>query len=147
MKKYVPLFEEHANATGWWVGLADCHGIESFLEEPDMTEAEEYEKLSDAGFDDFMELAKKIRKGWSQSVAMMKLRAGANSQRHAIVYRVKLRKSDASEIDSMLANGEYAEALSYLKEVALETQVAKTGGMNVEKSWSLIPNPDLDPYR
>lgn len=147
MKKYVPLFEEHNNATGWWVGLADCHGIESFIEEPDMSEAEEYEQLSDAGFDDFVEMANKIRKGWSQQVAMLKLRAGANAQRYPVVYRVQLRKSDAEEIENMLNNGEYEEALTHLKNVAIHVQAARTGGVNIEKAWKLIPNPDLDPYR
>ena len=147
MKKYVPLFEEHTNATSWWVGIADCHGIESFVEEPDMSEADEYEQLSDAGFDDFMELAKKIRKGWSQQVSLMKLRASANAQRYAVVYRIKLRKSDSDEIETMLADGEYVDALTYLKQVALEVQLARNGGANLEKAWRLIPNPDLDPFR
>lgn len=147
MEKYVPLFEEHVNKTGWWVGLADCHGIESFFEEPDMSEADDYEKLAELGFEDFVEQAKKIRSGWSQKVAMLKLRAGANSQRYASVFRVKLRKSDADQIENMLADGEYTEALTFMKQISIETQVAKSGGMNVEKTWSMIPNPDLDPFR
>lgn len=146
MEKYVPLFEEHVNKTGWWVGLADCNGIESFFEEPDMSEADDYEKLAELGFEDFVEQAKKIRSGWSQKVGMLKLRAGANSQRHALVYRAKLRKSDASEIEEMLENGKYVEALEYLKQIAIEVQLAKIGGLNLEKAWKLIPNPDLDPF-
>ena len=146
MSKYVPLFEEHANETGWWVGIADCHGIEAFIEEPDMSEADDYEKLSDAGFDDFMELAKGIRKGWSQQVSMMKLRVHANAQRFAVVYRVKIRKSDAEDINSLIDEGDYIEALNYLKAVAIEVQVARGTGVNSEKAWNKIPNPELDPF-
>lgn len=145
--KHVPLFEEHIDPTKWFVGLADCHGIESMLEEPDMSEADDLERMTDLGFDGYAEEANKIRKGWSQQVAMLKLRASANSQRYAVVYRVQLRKSDAVHIEELMDDGEYAEALSYMKDAALMTQVAKNGGMNIEKAWRLIPNPDLDPYR
>jgi hypothetical protein len=120
MRKYVPLFETYSTPA-WWVGLADCNGIESFIKEPD-------------------------RKGWSNQVGMLQMRARANSQRHAVVYRVKLNPEDADQIESMLTDGEYIEALSLLKEVALETQIARGTGINAEKAWSMIPNPDLDPF-
>lgn len=146
MSKYVPLFEEHDNPIGWWVGLADCHGIESFIKEPDMSESDDLDRLADLGLAD-TGLGDAKRKGWSQQVGMLKMRAAANSQRHAIVYRVKLTKQDADKVEDLLANGKYVDSLEYVKEVAIEVQLAKAGGLNIQKSWNLIPNPDLDPYR
>jgi hypothetical protein len=74
------------------------------------------------------------------------MRARANSQRHAVVYRVMLNPEDASQIEELLSDGEYIDALELLKEVALETQIARGTGINSEKAWKMIPNPDLDPF-
>lgn len=144
--KRVPLFEEFNDPTHWYVGLADCHGIESFLEEPDMSDADDLERMTDLGFDGYAEEANKIRKGWSQQVAMLKLRANANGQRFPVVYRAQVKKSDADVIEDLMDKGEYANALNYLKSTALDVQAAKVGGINPEKAWNKIPNPELDPY-
>jgi hypothetical protein len=144
MRKYVPLFETYSTPT-WWVGLADCNGIESFIKEPDMSDADDADRLAELGLDE-PGAGNKLRKGWSNQVGMLQMRARANSQRHAVVYRVKLNQEDADQIESMLTDGEYTEALALLKEVALETQIARGTGINAEKAWSMIPNPDLDPF-
>jgi hypothetical protein len=144
MRKYVPLFETYSTPA-WWVGLADCNGIESFIKEPDMSDADDADRLAELGLDE-PGAGNKLRKGWSNQVGMLQMRARANSQRQAVVYRVKLNPEDADQIESMLTDGEYIEALSLLKEVALETQIARGTGINAEKAWSMIPNPDLDPF-
>ena len=106
-------------------GIADAHGIESF-------KPVTY-NVNNEGFEiDPRELS------------MMILRANANRHRHSVVYQVSLSISSAREINELIDAGEYPEALSKLKEVAESIMLAKSPG--AEKSWGLIPNPDLDPY-
>ena len=50
----------------------------------------------------------------------------------------------AGEVLDLLDDGEYEEALVVLKEGANTVSLARMPG--AEKSWKLIPNPDLDPY-
>ncbi len=110
-----------------YYGIADAHGLESFL--PARID------FDMGGFNiDPRELA------------MMVLRANANSQRHAVVYQVKLSVQDAKKIQDALDAGDYTGALLELKDKAKEVKLARSGGMNAEKAWNKIPNPDLDPY-
>lgn len=112
-----------------YIGIADCHGIESFVPARQYNAEEESFSMN------------------NQAVAFMTMRANANSQRHAVVFKVKVSTEVADEIFAMLDQGEYADALSYLKDNADEVALAKTtGGMNAEKNWNKIPNPDLDPF-
>lgn len=143
--KHVPLFEEYSQPS-WWVGLADCNGIESFIKEPDMSDADDADRLAELGLEE-PGTGNKMRKGWSQQVSLLQMRAGANLQRWAVVYRVKLDPADAADIEEMLSDGEYVEALNHLKMVAQEVQIAKGRGLNTEKAWNMIPNPDLDPFK
>lgn len=145
----VKLFEEYnemATDGKWYVGLADCNGVESFLEEPDMSEADDFDRMQDLGFEEYTDLANKIRKGWSQQVAMLQLRAGANAQRWAVVYRAKLSDDDVEMVESLLADGDYINALNVIKANSITVQLARGRGMNVEKAWKSIPNPELDPF-
>ena len=51
------------------------------------------------------------------------------------------------EIRGLLKKSQFIGALKYLKKNA--THISLTGGMgmgDVKDSWSLIPNPKLDPY-
>jgi hypothetical protein len=50
----------------------------------------------------------------------------------------------AEEVSDLLDDGEYEEALVALKEGAGSVSLARMPG--AEKSWNMIPNPDLDPY-
>jgi hypothetical protein len=103
-----------------YFGIADAHGIESFIKgEP--TDAEN-----------------------SQKAMMLHFRAGANRHRHAVVFVVDISEDDAESIEADLADGLYIEALDNLKGSLKELQLTKLPG--AEKSWGLIPNPDLDPY-
>ena len=76
----------------------------------------------------------------------MQMRARANSQRHSVVYRVKMMPEDASQVNDMISDGAYIEALEMIKQLAIETQIARGTGINAEKAWKMIPNPDLDPF-
>jgi len=106
-------------------GIADAHGLESFR--PVTFD------MSTEGFNiDPRELS------------MMLMRANANRHRHSVVYQVDLTPAQGKEIEAMMDAGEYSEALVELKEVAKTISLAKSPG--AEKSWRLIPNPDLDPY-
>ena len=103
-----------------YFGIADAHGIESFVKgEPTDTEH-------------------------SQTAMILHLRAGANRHRHAVVFVVDLSEEDAESIEADLADGLYLEALDNLKGSVKTVQLSKLPG--AEKSWGLIPNPDLDPY-
>ena len=103
-----------------YFGIADAHGIESFVKgEP--TDPEH-----------------------SHTAMILHLRAGANRHRHAVVFVVDLSEEDAESIEADLADGLYLEALDNLKGSVKTVQLSKLPG--AEKSWGLIPNPDLDPY-
>lgn len=106
-------------------GLADAHGLESF--QPVV-----YSMSTESFNIDPRELS------------MMMLRANANRHRHSVVYQVDISAEVAKEVDDLMADGEHAEALIILKEKAKTVSLAKSPG--AEKSWGLIPNPDLDPY-
>ncbi len=144
MTKHVPLFETYS-APSWWVGLADCNGVDSFIKEPDMSDADDADRLAELGLEE-IGAGNKMRKGWSNQVSMLQMRARANSQRHAVVYRVKLNTEDSDQIEELLSDGEYIDALNMIKQAALETQIARGTGINAERAWSMIPNPDLDPF-
>jgi hypothetical protein len=144
MITHVPLFEEFSSPS-WWVGIADCNGIESFIKEPDMSDADDADRLAELGLEE-PGTGNKLRKGWSQQVSMMQIRAGANLQRWAVVYRVKLTPEDAADVEEMVNQGDYIGALTHMKGVAQEVQIARGRGLNTEKAWSRIPDPSLDPF-
>jgi hypothetical protein len=103
-----------------YFGIADAHGIESFIQgEPDSPEN-------------------------SSKAMMLHMRAGANRHRHAVVYIADLTEEAAALIQADLDDGLFPEALDNLKGEALNVSLTNLPG--AEKSWRLIPNPDLDPY-
>lgn len=107
-------------------GIADAHGIESFRPVTYNVET------GDLNID-------------PRELAMMSLRANANRHRHAVVYQVDVGKETAQEVLDLIKKGEFPEALLKLKEEARTISLARSPG--AEKSWRLIPNPDLDPFR
>ena len=98
-----------------FVGLADAHGIESFMSRED----------ADAHFE-----------------TMISLRAGSNRQRHAVVFAALLTENGEKAVTTQIEAGEFVNALKTLKNSALSL-VCEEGW---EKSWKLIPNPELDPW-
>ncbi len=100
-----------------YCGVADAHGIESFMEYP------------------------------SRTAGMLQLRASLNRQRHAVFYVVRLNNVTIAVIEGLLAGNQYQVALQALKEVAAtHGDVGLSGGGDVEASWEQIPNPKLDPW-
>jgi hypothetical protein len=110
-------------------GIADCKGLEAF-----------------------MPIVPKVNSGWvsasvdeyKKEIGIMTLRANANRHRHAVVFLADVSADVAGEISDLLDEGEYEEALIYLKDNADSISLARSPG--AEKSWGMIPNPDLDPY-
>jgi hypothetical protein len=121
--------------THWFYGLADCHGVESFVHD-----------IDDSSKDIFMtqEDDKVVR---SQQFAMC-LRAQANAQRHAVVYRAAIPQSAIPGIEALIKDGKYTDALNSIKENASEIMLGTYGTTKAaaEKNWKMIPNPDLDPH-
>jgi hypothetical protein len=106
-------------------GIADSKGLESFTPEVYNSDTERFE--SD-----------------TRALSIMGLRANANRHRHAVVYMADLDGQGAKEVTDLLDKGEYSDALLKLKDVAKSISLMRSPG--AEKSWNLIPNPDLDPY-
>jgi hypothetical protein len=118
-----------------YFGLADCHGLESFAFDP-------ADSIKDFMLDDDTNKENNSKK------IMMSLRANANAQRHAVVYRVSLEDAAADEIEKLLSEGKYVEALLKVKEHGEELELGTYGTTlsAAEKRWGMIPNPNLDPY-
>lgn len=118
----------------WYYGLADCRGIESFVHDVD-------EAIASM----FLEDGETERIKSNQFALAM--RAMANPQRFAVVYRVLLPVEVAREVEKDLENGKYMEALNRVKKGAkvVELGTYATTKSAAEKRWKMIPNPDLDP--
>jgi hypothetical protein len=110
-----------------FIGIADCHGLESFIPALDFNIEEETFSLN------------------TPAIAFMNMRANANRHRHSVVYKADVSQEDVSVIDALMKRGEYVQALEELKSRARGISLVKSPG--AEKSWRLIPNPDLDPFR
>jgi hypothetical protein len=100
-------------------GIADCHGIESFLPE------ERFDEQS----------------------SILLLRAETNRQRHAVVYEVTLKPKDVYNINKQLNEGLYKEALLMMKMTAVGIGFPTSSLKSYKKSWLMIPNSKLDPWR
>jgi len=64
-----------------YVGIADAHGVESFMDG---------------------------KKG--KVPVVLKLRANANRQRHALIYQMQLSDQDRSEVEGLLARRDFKVA-------------------------------------
>jgi hypothetical protein len=106
-------------------GIADAHGLESFKPAEINTELERFQIDP-------------------RELSFMSLRVNANRHRHAVIYQADVSGKDAVEIFKLIDEGEYTGALLKLKECAKAISLGRMPG--AEKSWNLIPNPDLDPY-
>ena len=150
MRTHIEAFsafnESRRGESSWYYGIADCHGIESFIKEPDLKRADNMDKLKALGLSDKGGEDEPEKKGYGGNLGMMMMRCKFNSQRHPVVYRVKLSDDAASTVEEMIADGDYSDALIFMKDYAEETQIARGQGTNPEKMWKMIPNPDLDPF-
>ena len=109
-----------------YYGIADAHGIESFRPVTFNAAIEGFEVDP-------------------RELSMMVLRANANRQRHSVVYQAELPIPACKDINALIKDGKYDEALEKLKAEATNIMLARSPG--AEKSWNLIPNPDQDPFR
>ena len=100
--------------------IADAHGIESFFK-GDIDDKENAERCM-----------------------ILHMRAGVNRHRHAVVYLADISESAAEDIEDLLKDSEYKEALVRLKLAAPTVSLTRLPG--AEKSWEMIPNSALDPY-
>ena len=69
------------------------------------------------------------------------IRAETNRQRHAVCFQALLTEAGEKEVNAQIEAGNCVGALKVLKARALAL-VCEEGW---EKSWKLIPNPELDP--
>lgn len=107
---------EFANMKGnKYLGVADCHGIETFLP---------YDKNKDI-------------------MSALTLRAMYNRQRHACFYMAVLTNKQVALVESAIKNKKFQVALNRLK--LGNIFLHQMPGVN--KSWDMIPNPKLDPWR
>jgi hypothetical protein len=106
-------------------GIADAHGLESFRPVTFNPDIEGFEVDT-------------------RELSMMVLRANANRDRHSVVYHADIPVQSCREITALMKDGQNDAALLKLKSDATSIKLAKSPG--AEKSWNLIPNPDLDPY-
>lgn len=121
-----------------YIGLADCHGLSSFLEDPVINT-----RLMVSIFGE--EEAKEKEKQRNAMLHGMQLSAYHNNQRRTVVYQAKVTKEVADEIKELMQDGEILDALIVLKD--RNTQIALLQGVpNAKKFWEQIPNPDLDPF-
>jgi hypothetical protein len=119
----------------WYYGLADCHGLESFIHD-----------VHSGTMDLFF--TKQESKSKDSDQYALCLRARENQQRHAVVYRILLPDAIVTEIEQDMKESNYQDALMKMKENAIEIQLGTfmTTKAAAEKNWRMIPNPDLDPY-
>lgn len=84
---------------GTYIGIADCHGIESLTPKTESS---------------------------AQDIMLRVIRADANRHRHAVYFEVELDKPALKMINSRLDAEEYIVALSLLKALSTETKLPKT---------------------
>jgi hypothetical protein len=109
-----------------FVGIADCHGIESFM------------SIEDKGC----------------NVSLLQVRADSNPQRHAVVYKVTLNEEQVKTVNKDLTNQNYTAVVRKFKVWSSSTtkEAIELGHPPVnlmvsnKKMWNKIPNPKLDPF-
>ena len=114
-----------------YVGIADCHGVESFI------------PINNSNLDN------------------LKIRAMANDQRHAVVYKVTLNSAQVEEIMDMLETAQHSDTDYLYKQIIRKFKAwANEEAINIglgnppinlmvsnKKMWKKIPNSKLDPWR
>ena len=98
-------------------GIADCHGIEGIFEKNEKTQ---------------------------NRIRMMNIRVVSNRHRHAVLFEADVTPETWKRISYLVCEGQdFIEALNVLKNEAIELRIQREH----QKSWDLIPNPVLDPWR
>jgi len=129
----------------WYYGIADCHGLESFIKEPNREVWTEVDFLNSIGVSDISSANLDDKKAFNGQLNMMQMRCSANMQRHPVIYRALMEPEDADMVQDQLDSGDYIMGLKIVKANSKEIQLARGTGRNLEKQWAKIPNPELDP--
>lgn len=147
--RFSSFINESTEPASWYFGIADCHGIESFIKENiDHDYLNKLDRIHDLGLaDETAPTRTSVMKEYNGQLGMMQMRCRFNEQRHPVVYRVLLTDTDAEMVQDLLDAGDYINALEVVKHNSQEVQLARGQGANLEKRWKMIPNPDLDPFR
>lgn len=98
------------------MGIADAHGIESFVPVD----------------------------GNEKQAFIFKMRAMANRHRHALWYIVEISEAGVKRVQKEIDKRDWPQALRVLKKSKKTLWLPDQA--NAIKSWNLIPNSDLDPY-
>lgn len=110
-----------------YFGLADCYGIESFINFTNQSAVDCLAKTHTV----------------EHYLGMLSVRANANFQRRAVVFKVHISEENAKVIENLLKT-DIELALKYLKSTAKEVQIEK--GSHHKEWWESIPNKKLDPF-
>ena len=102
-----------------YYGIADAHGIETF---------QLYEYRKDDKFP-------------------YNMRAQLNRQRHALYFEIEIEKVDADIVKVLIHKKDFIGAFKMIKKRAVIIGFPEANRPEYEKSWELIPNPKLDPWR
>lgn len=146
--RFSSFINEAKESASWYFGIADCHGVESFNKENiDHDYLNQLDRIHDLGLaDETAPTRKSVMKEYNGQLSMMVMRCRFNEQRHPVVYRVLLTDDDAEMVQDLVDAGDYINALEVIKHNSQEIQLARGQGANLERRWSMIPNPDLDPF-
>ena len=119
VEENIKVRRSHAINLEKYYGLADAHGIETF------------EPYSNKTTDKFP----------------YNMRAQLNRQRHALYFEIEIEKVDANIVKALLEKKDFIGAFKFIKKRAVIIGFPEKDRSAYEKSWELIPNPKLDPYR
>ena len=119
VEENIKVRRSHAINLEKYYGLADAHGIETF------------EPYSNKTTDKFP----------------YNMRAQLNRQRHALYFEIEIEKVDANIVKALLEKKDFIGAFKFIKKRAVIIGFPENDRLAYEKSWELIPNPKLDPYR
>ena len=119
VEENVKVRRSHALNLEKYYGIADAHGIETF---------QPYEYRADDKFP-------------------YNMRAQLNRQRHALYFEIEIEKVDANIVKALIDKKDFIGAFKMIKKRAVIIGFPEKDRSAYEKSWELIPNPKLDPYR
>ena len=119
VEEKVQIRRSHTKNLEKYYGLADAHGIETF------------EPYSNSKNDTFP----------------YNMRAQLNRQRHALYFEIEIEKVDADIVKALLDKKDFNTAFKIIKKRAVIIGFPEENRPEYEKSWELIPNPELDPWR
>ena len=119
VEENVKIRRSHTVHLEKYYGIADAHGIETF---------QPYEYRKDDNFP-------------------YNMRAQLNRQRHALYFEIEIEKIDADIVKALIAKKNYKGAFRMIKKRAVIIGFPEKNRPEYEKSWKLIPNSKLDPWR